>query len=213
MSEENISDSSDETRRSFMKKGAAATVGTVAASGMASAQLDGGNETTTTPTDGGTTGGTGGETWEALLPASSFYPNAQFAVVSDTIESVPSYGDLQNVLTDYNMRLIRWQNTGEIAPLFVSQDVDVGQFDQDLGFVTAGGAGGTETPIEGGNETTTTTEEEDGALVGDNETTTEGGLGANDTGGNETGNDTGGLGGNETTTTTEGGGGLFGGLL
>lgn len=114
----------DETRRSFMKKGAVATVGAgLAASGTASAQDDG--------------GGGLDEGWKALIFTNNFKPQAQFAIVSGVIEWTPNYGEIQdNYFSDYNTRMIRWQNTGEVDQLFVAQDANVGSFDENLGFVT-----------------------------------------------------------------------------
>lgn len=50
---------------------------------------------------------------------------------------MPDYGEIDGSwFSDYNTRQIRWQNTDEVVPLFVAQDAPVGQFDEDLGFVT-----------------------------------------------------------------------------
>ena len=118
---------SDESRRSFMKKGAVATVGASAAvSGAASAQ-EGGDGADGTLTEG----------WKGLMFANHFQPGARFTFVSGVIEWTPNYGDVQDsYFSDYNTRMIRWLNTGETVPLFVAQEANVGQFDQDLGFVT-----------------------------------------------------------------------------
>lgn len=118
---------SDETRRSFMKKGAVATAGTAAATGVASAQDDG---------DDGDGGGLT-EGWKGLIFIDNFHPEARFAIVSGVVEWVPNYGEVQdNWFADYNTRLIRWLNTDEVVPLFVAQDANVGEFDDGLGFVT-----------------------------------------------------------------------------
>lgn len=118
MSERTVS---DESRRSFLKKSAVATVGaSAAASGVASAQDDGANE----------------GPWKALVFQTNFYPEARFTFISDVLEWNPNYGGIDDSwFSDYNMRMIRWLNTGEHRQIFVADDADVGQFDDDLGFV------------------------------------------------------------------------------
>lgn len=122
--------SSDETRRSFLKKGAVATAGATAASGVASAQNDDDD-------DGIDVGGDLDDNWKALIFASNFHPEARFAIVSDVVEWTPNYGDVRDSwFSDYNTRQIRWMNTGEIVSLFVAHEANVGEYDDDLGFIT-----------------------------------------------------------------------------
>ena len=110
-----------ETRRSFVKKSAVATVGVGAVgSGVSVAQDDG-------LTEG----------WKALISADNFHPEARFTFVSGVLDWSPSYGDIQDSwFSNYNTRMIRWLNTNQTVPLFVAADANVGEFDQDLGFVT-----------------------------------------------------------------------------
>jgi len=120
----------DESRRSFLKKSAVATAGVgAAASGTASAQ-DG---------DGGDYFG---QEWKALVFPQTFYPEARFTFVSDVVEWTPNYGDVQDSwFTDYNTRMIRWLNTGQQDQLFVAEDANIGEFDENLGFVPDQGDG------------------------------------------------------------------------
>ncbi|WP_218836317.1 twin-arginine translocation signal domain-containing protein [Halorarum salinum] len=115
-----------ESRRSFLKKGTLATVGAGAAvSGAVHAQED----------DAG--GGGLDDEWQGLIFANDFQPNARFTFVSGVVEWTPNYGDVQDsFFADYNTRMIRWLNTGENDTLFVAEDANVGQYDEDAGFVT-----------------------------------------------------------------------------
>ena len=114
----------DESRRSFLKKSAVGVVGAgAAASGVASAQ------------DGGV-GEFFENEWKGLVFQQSFYPEARFTFVSDVIEWTPNYGGLDsNWFTDYNTRMIRWLNTGEQDQLFVAQEANIGEYDEELGFI------------------------------------------------------------------------------
>ena len=111
-----------ETRRSFMKKGAVATVGASAlGSGVGAAQDDGGLT----------------EGWKALISADNFHPGGRFTFVSGVVDWSPTYGDVQDSwFSDYNTRMIRWLNTNQTVPLFVAQSANVGDYDSELGFVT-----------------------------------------------------------------------------
>lgn len=113
-----------ESRRSFLKKSAVVTTGaSIAASGVASAQDNGGGAVEAGP-------------WQALIFQNNFHPEARFSFVSDVIEWTPNYGGIDDSwFTDYNTRMIRWHNTGEHVQLFVAGDADVGEYDPDLGFV------------------------------------------------------------------------------
>jgi hypothetical protein len=49
----------------------------------------------------------------------------------------PNYGDVRDsFFSDYNTYQIRWLNTDEVVPLFVAQDAPIGQYDEELGFIT-----------------------------------------------------------------------------
>lgn len=122
---------SEETRRSFMKKGAVATAGAAAASGVATAQDDdNGND------DDDIVAGGLDKDWKALTFVDNFHPNGQFTFVSGVVEWVPNYGDVTDSwFSEYNTMMIRWINTDEVVPLFVAQDANVGEYDEDLGFI------------------------------------------------------------------------------
>lgn len=116
---------SDRARRSFLKKGALAMSAlTVGASGTAIAQEDDG------------VFGDLDDAWKALIQADNFHPNAQFTFVSGVIEWSPNYGNVQDSwFSDYNTYQIRWLNTDEIVPLYVAQDANIGEYDEELGFI------------------------------------------------------------------------------
>lgn len=111
----------DETRRSFLKKSAVATVGASAlGSGVGAAQED----------------DQLGEGWKALISVDNFHPDARFTFVSGVVDWTPTYGNVQESwFSDYNTRMIRWLNTNQTVPLFVAQGANVGEFDEELGFV------------------------------------------------------------------------------
>lgn len=116
---------SDDSRRSFMKKGALAS-GALAlgASGVATAQDD----------DGGV--GDLDDAWKALIQVSNFRPNARFTFVSGVVDWVPNYGDVRDSwFSDYNTYQIRWLNTDEVVPLYVAQDANIGEYDEELGYI------------------------------------------------------------------------------
>lgn len=117
---------SDDSRRSFMKKGALAS-GALAlgASGTAMAQDDGGGI------------GDLDDAWKALIHISNFHPDSRFTFVSGVVEWVPNYGDVRDSwFSDYNTYQIRWLNTGEVVSLFVAHDANIGEYDEELGFIT-----------------------------------------------------------------------------
>lgn len=123
----------DETRRSFIKKGAVATVGLGAtASGVASAQ-EGQQDETDRVADGLQKQEEG---WKALIFVDAFQSAGQFTIVSDVVEWVPNYGEIKGSwFSDYNTRHIRWQNSDNLVPLFVAQDAPIDPFNDGLGFV------------------------------------------------------------------------------
>ena len=113
----------DSTRRSFMKTSAA---------GIASAAL----ATTGVGTAVAQDDGVLDEGWKGLIFANNFHPQARFTFVSGVTEWTPNFGEVQdNWFSGYDTRMIRWFNTGEVVPLFVAQDANVGEFNQELGFV------------------------------------------------------------------------------
>lgn len=109
------------SRRTFMKGAAGVASAALATTGLgtAVAQDDGVDES-----------------WEGLIFADNFHPEARFTFVSGIVEWTPNYGDVRDSwFTDYDTYQIRWLNTDEVVPLFVAQAADVGEYDQDLGFV------------------------------------------------------------------------------
>lgn len=111
------------SRRSFMKKGAASAV---------SVALVGSGLDTVVAQDDGILD----EGWKALIFADNFHPQARFTFVSGVIEWNPNYGDVRDSLfTDFDTYQIRWLNTDEIVPLFVAQDANIGEYDENLGFI------------------------------------------------------------------------------
>ena len=119
-------DAGESSRRSFMKKSAA---------GVASAALVGSGVGTAVAQDDG--GGVLDEGWKGLIFTDNFHPQARFTFVSGVTEWTPNFGEVQdNWFSGYDTRMIRWLNTGEVVPLFVAQDANVGEYDQELGFVT-----------------------------------------------------------------------------
>lgn len=115
----------DETRRSFMRKGAAATgVAAVGAGATGTAAAGGGG--------GGVPDGQ-----KALIFADNFHPFGRFTFVSPVIDWFPNYQEVRSsAWSSYNTRQIRWQGTGNVVNLWVAQDAEIGQYDSDLGFVT-----------------------------------------------------------------------------
>lgn len=152
----------DESRRAFLKSGAIATGGL--ALGL-SANAASAQETTPTATPAESAGAGGGD---ARVHVSSYHPDAEFAVVSDAMEWTP-----QSVEGDYQTRMIRYLNTGEVVPIFVSTDAEIGTYEDSLGFVTADAEGGLGTTDGqsglGGNESGNAS---GGGLFDGNETTT-----------------------------------------
>ncbi|RDI73095.1 twin-arginine translocation signal domain-containing protein [Halopelagius longus] len=129
----------DQSRRSFMKTGAAAS-GAVAlglvSSGSAAAQQ--GTETpqggTSTQDDDGITD----EGYKALIFEDDFQPAARFTFVSGVIEWTPNWADVRDsAWSEYNTYQIRWLHNGQVDTLFVTQDASeqLTEFDQNLGFI------------------------------------------------------------------------------
>lgn len=130
--------SSDQSRRSFMKKGAAASGAValgLASSGSAAAQQ--GTETT----QGGTADGDGeltDEEYKALIFENDFQPAARFTFVSGVIEWTPNWADVRDsAWSEYNTFQIRWLHNGKVDTLFVTQDATeaLTEYDQELGFI------------------------------------------------------------------------------
>lgn len=79
-------------------------------------------------------------TWEGLIQTDNFHPFSQFALVSGVINWRPNYGDVRDSwFSNYDTYQIRWLNTDEIVPLYVTHDADIGEYDEDLGFIPADG--------------------------------------------------------------------------
>lgn len=126
--EQAILDRISESRRSVLKKGAFAS-GALALGGMGTAT----GQETPEDDDGLLDDDLGGE---ALINTGNFYPNAHFTFESGVINWVPNVPDVRDsVWADFNTYQIRWLNTNNINPLWVAHDANVGEYDEDLGFV------------------------------------------------------------------------------
>ena len=63
-------------------------------------------------------------------------PGGAVSIVSGVLDWTPSYGGIDDAwFSDYNTMMIKWLNTGEHVQLFVADDAEIGQYDQNLGFV------------------------------------------------------------------------------
>ncbi|QLH84231.1 hypothetical protein [Halosimplex pelagicum] len=119
-------DTPEESRRSVMKKSALAAAGTAAASGagVAAAQDDDGD-------DAGVQ-----DSQKALLFTDSVRPRADFVVTSPVVEWVPHVEEVRdNVWSDYNTRMIRYLGTGERATIFVAEEAELPEYDEEAGYV------------------------------------------------------------------------------
>jgi hypothetical protein len=114
----------DDSRRSFLKKGALAT-GALALGTSGTALAQNGDDDDILDED-----------WKALTFISNFHPNAKFTFVSGVVEWTPNYGDVRDsFFSDFNTYQIRWLNSDTVVPLFVAEDANVGEYDPDLGFI------------------------------------------------------------------------------
>lgn len=119
-----------DARRSFMKKGALAT-GALALGGAGTAAAQDGTEV-----DDGDVVDLDEAGGKALITVDNFHPRGRFVFVSGVLEWTPSVPDVDDSLwSQYNTYQIRWLGTNEIVPLWVTQDADVADYDEDLGYV------------------------------------------------------------------------------
>ena len=122
----------EETRRSFLKKGAFATAGASLASGSAAAQAEG---------DDGLGAGDDeddvvDEQFRGVVFQNNFRPDANFVITSPVLDWTPDVpADIGGPLTAFNTRMITYMNTGERVPLFVSQDAENVDYVDDYGYV------------------------------------------------------------------------------
>lgn len=117
-----------DSRREFMKKGAAATAGAgVLASGTGSvaAQTDDNDDEFDD------------QEWDkAIIAASHFQPRSRFVITSPVLKWSPSVDEIQdNVWSEYNTRMIRYLNTNEQVPYWQAHEAEVPDFDQKAGYV------------------------------------------------------------------------------
>lgn len=126
MSDKNLLEeiAGESTRRSVIKKGAAASVGVgLAASGTATAQDDDDDIDEE-------------EAYKALLFEDQIRPGENFIITSSVIEWSPDVPDVQDSFyTDYNTRHIRYLNTSEMVPIFIAEDATLPEYDPELGYV------------------------------------------------------------------------------
>ncbi|WP_225333197.1 hypothetical protein [Halomicrobium urmianum] len=118
----------DPTRRSVLKKGAAATAGlglTAAGSGSAAAQDDGDDDIIDD------------REWDkAIIPAGQFQPRSRFIITSPVLQWNPRVEEIRdNVWSEYNTRAIRYLNSNEHVLFWQAQDAEVPEFDQEAGYV------------------------------------------------------------------------------
>ncbi|MFD1587129.1 hypothetical protein ACFR9U_09045 [Halorientalis brevis] len=74
--------------------------------------------------------------WQALTDVENYYPNARFAIISPVVDWSPEPADVRDSwYADYNTRMIRWLNTGEVTQLFVAHDADLSAYVPELGYV------------------------------------------------------------------------------
>ncbi|WP_226012051.1 hypothetical protein [Halomicrobium salinisoli] len=116
----------DPTRRSVLKKGAAATAGlglTAASSGSAAAQDD--DEVLED------------QEWDkAIMPAGQFQPRSRFIITSPVLQWNPRVEEIRdNVWSEYNTRAIRYLNSNEHVLFWQAEDAEVPNFNQEAGYV------------------------------------------------------------------------------
>ncbi|WP_436906611.1 hypothetical protein [Halosimplex marinum] len=121
-------DTPEESRRSVMKKSALAAAGTAAASGagVAAAQDD----------DDDGDDAEAAESQKAILFTDSVRPRSDFVVTSPVIRWNPNVEEVRdNVWSDYNTRMIRYLGTGERATIFVAEEAELPEYDEEAGYV------------------------------------------------------------------------------
>jgi len=116
------------TRRSVLKKGAAATAGlglTAGATGSAAAQDDDDD------------GVFEDQEWDkAIIPAGQFQPRGRFIITSPVLEWNPRVEEIRdNVWSEYNTRVIRYLNTNDMVVFWQAEDAEVPNFNQEAGYV------------------------------------------------------------------------------
>lgn len=114
--------STDESRRSFIRRGALASGGLAVGLGsVGQVTAQGGAGTTET------SAGEGGDARSALMYNHAYHPGAQFRVVSPPIPERPDLEDRPEgmSLEGYTTRLVEYVNTSEEVQLLVPPDVDV----------------------------------------------------------------------------------------
>ena len=115
----------EDSRRSFIKKGALASGGLalgISGAGSAAAQAD--NETQSgTGSEEGSAGVETGE--EALIDSDEYREDAQFRVASPVIDETPAFEGF--TFGEYDTRAIEYVNTGERVLFYPRQDVEVQQ--------------------------------------------------------------------------------------
>jgi hypothetical protein len=118
----------EDTRRSFLKRGAFATVGSDFAASTAAAQ-------------GGTDEAGGGdvvadETFEAVTHAGQIRPLGQFYITSPGLDFTPAVPErFGGPMTGYDMRIATYMNTAERFHLYVANDAEFPPYRDANGYV------------------------------------------------------------------------------
>lgn len=122
-------DSVADSRRSFMKKGAAATAGTsLLAAGMGNAAAQNGDDDWFDDAFA--------ESDKALMFTDQVRPGAFFVITSPVLQWNPNVEAVEdNIWSEYNTRQIRYINTRERATFFQAHAAEVPNFNQEAGYV------------------------------------------------------------------------------
>lgn len=121
---------SDDSRRSFLKKGAATTgIAALGLSGTAAAQQDGDGVFDEAEAQEQ-------EQFTAAMFSTAFRPGGRFIITSPVIDWTPDVE--QNIagrFAAFNTRVIQYVDTNEQVLFFQAQDAEVPQYDPELGYV------------------------------------------------------------------------------
>ena len=131
----------EDTRRSFLKKGALATAGTVAGAGSAAGQETAGQETSSQETTAqeGSDNGTifvDDEMFQGLMYSDQIRPLSNFYITSPVLNYTPNVPErLGGPVTEYNMRIITYVATAERVQLFVPNDASFPEYSDYFGYI------------------------------------------------------------------------------
>lgn len=125
------------SRRDVLKTGALTTAGlTVAGTGTAAAQID---EEEGVGVDDDDDVFVNDEQWNCVMFQNDYRPESEFVITSPVIDWTPNVpANLGSPFQGYNTRMIRYRGTGDNVLFFQSQDAQIPQFDEELGYVPDG---------------------------------------------------------------------------